>query len=128
MSGLILLDFLSIMNSELVPCFFLLGFAIEKKISWLSIFTISLLFDWIIYPTKCLFLILCTILKLVHFLLSKYKWPPFLKLCLYYLIFFGVLGLGRNAPLSNILNIRVATTFVISSLFLLCYIKKHSHS
>lgn len=128
MSIWLLFDFLFLGNPEILPCFFLLGYVTEKKVSWISILTVSLLFDWILFSTKYIFLLICCILKLISLLLPKTKRNPYIEYFLYYFSFLILLMISQKISFHHLFHRNILNTYLISNFFLFCFIKTNHHS
>ncbi len=128
MSTWLLLDAFFFNNTEIIPCFFLLGFVTEKKVSWLSILTVSIFFDWILYSTKFIFFLICCMLKILSIFLSRKKRNDYLKFLIIFLFFFLLFNISQHNNLQSIWNINILNTYFISNFFLFCFIKHKYHS
>lgn len=128
MSIWLFLDVLLLKNPEIIPCFFLLGFITDKKVSWISILTVSIFFDWFLYSTKYVFFCICCILKLFSFFLTKMKCNVYIKYFLLFLLFLFLLNIKEGNSIQNLWNQNILNTYLISNVFLFCYIKWKHHS
>lgn len=128
MSIWLLLDFLFLPNHNLLPVLFLLGFITDKKVSWISLLSTSVLFDWIIFSTKYIFLIGLVILKLLEPIWKSKKKNSYLKLAILILTFLFYLNIVNQNPLKNMLQRSTLDTIIIAEVLLYFYIKKHRHS
>lgn len=128
MSLWLLLDVFLFHNEQIIPCFFLLGFVTDKKVSWFSILTVSIFFDWILFSTKYLFFLLCCILKIISFLLFKNKRTDYFNFFLIFVSFYLILNFSQGFSIPTLWNINLIYTYLISNFFLFCFIKWKNHS
>lgn len=126
MSFWLFLDFLFLPNQILLPTLFLIGITTEKKISFLSICSITLLFDWILYQTKFLFFLGILFLLVLKKITRKNKWNIYLYFTMIYFLFYTYLIFITQNPFSVFLSQNILVTYMIS-LFCL-FIKKSHHS
>jgi len=126
MSFWLFLDFLFLPNQILLPTLFLIGITTEKKISFLSICSITLLFDWILYQTKFLFFLGILFLLVFKKITRKNKWNIYLYFTMIYFLFYTYLIFITQNPFSVFLSQNILVTYMIS-LFCL-FIKKSHHS
>lgn len=122
MSLWLLLDVFLLWNPQVIPCFSLLGFVMEKKVSWISILTVSLVWDFLFLSTHYLFLALFVFLKLVSYWCRRWRFSVFLHFTLIYVLF--LLFCFFAFPSSFFLGERFFWTTFFLYFFLWIFIKK----
>lgn len=128
MSMWLLLDALLFLHPQIIPSFFLLGFVTDKKVSWVSILTVSLFLDWILLNTKFLFLIILIIFKILQNLLNHFRLNPYFKFTCFYILFLIILNSITFHSLENLLRFPYILTYLLSNFFLFCFINYFKHS
>lgn len=123
MSTFLILDFLLILNPHIIPCFFLLGFIKEKKISLFSIITACLLFDWIIYNTKYIFLLGILFLTILNLFLKRIKLNPYIQYLVLFISFFLFLKIISHQPFLVFVKLQNITTLIVSYILIFFIIK-----
>ncbi len=128
MSLWLLLDCLCLKVPNIIPTFFLLGLVTDKKISWPSIVSAYILFDWILFHTKYQFLIILLILLMLKRAFFQKNKNPYLSFTVYYSTFLLYLTLINQNTFTKLFQINFACSFFYSILLLTFCIKKHSNT
>ncbi len=128
MSFWFLLDVLFLFHPSFFPCFFLLGFVTDKRISIFSIFTVSLFFDWMVYQTKYIFLLGLLLLWGLKYCFRFFRIPVFLQYSFFFFSFFLYLSFWGLRFIHLSFWYSLFFSFAITIFCLFCFIKRGDFS
>lgn len=118
-----LIDILIFLTTSMIPCFFLVGFVREKKLSYWTIFTCILFYDGLLSLTNGLFLGIFLILFFIKKSLEKKKINPLIELNFLQIIFFLLILVASQTQLHFFFSWKVGEAFVYNNMLLFLLIK-----
>lgn len=120
MIPLMLLDIILSNNTTYIPCFFLVGFYKDKKISLLEYTTIFLVMDLWIYKTKGFF---CILLLLLNLIKERKNKKNIFKFNIILVIFFSLIILKNKYSLFLILDRKILFSLFLANLLYISFPK-----
>ena len=107
-----LLDMLLYQSRLVIPCFFLLGFTLQKKLSMLELSCFFLLYDILLYQTYGMLTFLLLFLRYFFLYKKKKKFKTISFLLVWIFFFLGILFINKLSVL-QLFQAKVITTFLI---------------